>query len=58
MSYHTFDASYVLTQKTSKVVAKYVEPRHKNTKTCVLVPKVLVINVRRPKPIWVPKNKS
>jgi phage regulator Rha-like protein len=35
ISYHTFDASYVLALKSSKVVAKYVGPRHKNTKSCV-----------------------
>jgi hypothetical protein len=56
MSYHTFDASYVLSCKYGKVDAKYVGPRHKNTKSCVWVPKMLVTNVRGPKPIWVPKN--
>jgi hypothetical protein len=35
MSYHTFDASYVLNHELGKVVAKFVGPRHKNTKTCV-----------------------
>jgi hypothetical protein len=34
-SYHTFDATYVLTHKSSKLVAQYVGPRHKNTKSCV-----------------------
>jgi hypothetical protein len=35
MSYHTFDASYVLTHKSGKLVAKYIGIRHKNTKSCV-----------------------
>jgi hypothetical protein len=58
LSYHTFDASYVLTRKSNKVVTKYVGPRHKNIKSCVWVPKVLVTNVRGPNSIWVPKNKA
>lgn len=58
MSYHTFDASYVLTHKFSKVVAKFVGPRHKNTKSCVRISKVLVTNVKRPKSVWVPKNRT
>jgi hypothetical protein len=41
ISFKTFDASYVLTNKSGKVVAKYVGGKHKNSKTCVWVPKVL-----------------
>jgi hypothetical protein len=51
MSYHTFDASYVLTHKFGKVVAKFVGPRHKNTQSYVWVPKVLVTNVKGPKSV-------
>jgi hypothetical protein len=58
VSFKTFDASYVLTNKSSKVVAKYVGGKHKGSKTCVWVPKVLVSNVKRPKNVWVPKNKA
>jgi uncharacterized protein YjcR len=54
----TFDASYVLTNKSGKVVAKYVGGKHKGSKTCVWVPKVLVSNVKGPKTVWVPKNKT
>jgi hypothetical protein len=43
-----FDASYVLTNKSGKVVAKYVGGKHKGSKTCVWVPKVLVSNCRVP----------
>jgi ubiquinone biosynthesis protein UbiJ len=58
VSFKTFDASYVLTNKSSKVVAKYVGGKHKGSKTCVWAPKVLVSNVKGPKTVWVPKNKA
>jgi hypothetical protein len=59
MSYHNFDASYVLMRnKFGRVVALYVGPHHKRAKTCVWVPKYLVTNMRGPKQIWVPKNKA
>jgi hypothetical protein len=58
VSFKTFDASYVRTNKSGKVVAKYVGGKHKGSKTCVWVPKVLVSNVKGPKTIWVPKNKA
>jgi hypothetical protein len=58
ISFKTFDASYVLTNKSAKVVAKYVGSKHKSPKTCVWIPKVLVSNVKGPKTVWVPKNKA
>ena len=58
ISIKTFDASYVLTNKSGKVVAKYVGGKHKSPKTYVWVPKVLVSNAKEPKTIWVPKNKA
>jgi hypothetical protein len=58
ISFKTFDATYVLTNKSSKVVAKYVGAKHKVSKTCVWVPKVLVSNVKGPKTVWVPKTKN
>jgi hypothetical protein len=57
-SFKTFDASYVLTNKSGKVVAKYIGDKHKGTKTCVWVPKVLVSNSKGPKTVWVPKIKN
>jgi hypothetical protein len=42
ISFKTFDASYVLTNTSGKVVAKFVGGKHKGSKTCVWVPKVLV----------------
>jgi 3D (Asp-Asp-Asp) domain-containing protein len=58
VSFKTSDASYVLTNKSGKVVAKYVGGKHKGSKTCVWVPKVFVCNVKGPKTVWVPKNKA
>jgi hypothetical protein len=58
ISFKTFDAAFVLTNKSSKVVAKYVGGKHKSPNTCVWVPKVLVSNVKGPKTVWVPKNKA
>jgi hypothetical protein len=59
MSYHDFDASYVLIRnKFGKIVALYVGPHHKKLKTYVWVPKCLVTNMRGPKQIWVSKNKA
>ena len=58
ISFKTFDASFVLTNKLDKVVAKYVGVKHKSPKTCVWVPKVLVSNVKGLKTIWVPKDKA
>jgi hypothetical protein len=58
ISFKTFYASYVLTNKSGKVVAKYVGAKHKGSKTYVWVPKVLISNVKGPKTVWVPKNKA
>jgi hypothetical protein len=58
VSFKTFDASYVLSNKSGKVVAKYVGGKHKSSNTCVWVPKVLVSNVKGPKTVWEPKNKA
>jgi hypothetical protein len=58
ISFKTFDASYVLSNKSGKIVAKYVGGKHKGSKTCLWVPKVLVSNVKGPKTVWVPKNKA
>jgi hypothetical protein len=58
ISFKTFDASYELTNKSGKVVAKYVGGKHKSPQMCVWLPKVLVSNVKRPKTVWVPMNKT
>jgi hypothetical protein len=47
ISYHNFDASYVLMRnKIGKIVALHIGPHHKRPKTCVWVSKVLVSNVK------------
>jgi hypothetical protein len=59
MPYHAFDVSYVLMKNEyENVIALYVGPHHKMSKTCVWVPKVLVTNVKGLKQVWVPKNKA
>ena len=58
ISFKTFYASFVFTNKSGKVVAKYVGGKHKSPKTCVWLPKMLISNVKGPKTVWVPKNKA
>jgi hypothetical protein len=59
MSYHDFDASYVLIRnKFGKIIALHVGPHRKRSKTCVLVPKCLVTNLRGSNQTWVPKTKA
>jgi hypothetical protein len=58
ISFKNFDASYMLTNKSGKVVVKYVGGKHKSPKTSVWVPKLLVSNIKGPKTIWVPKDKA
>jgi hypothetical protein len=58
ISFKTFDASFVLTNKSGKIVLKCVGVKHKSPKTCVWVPKVLVSNMKGSKTVWVPKNKA
>jgi hemolysin activation/secretion protein len=59
MSYHDFDASYVLMRnKLGKIIAVHVGPHHKRSKTYVWVPMCLVSNLRGSNQTWVPKTKS
>jgi hypothetical protein len=59
MSCHEFDAFYVLMRnRFDRIVALYVGPHHKRSKTCVWVPKCFVTNLKGPKQIWVPKIKT
>jgi hypothetical protein len=59
MSYHEFDASFVLLRnKFGKVVALHVGPHHKRSKTCVWGPKFLVTNLRGLNQAWVHKNQD
>jgi hypothetical protein len=59
MSYHDFDASYMLMKnKFTKTIALHIGSYHKRSKTCVWVPKCLVTNLRGPNQTWVPKTKA
>jgi hypothetical protein len=49
ISFKTFDASYVLTNKSGKIVAKYVGGKHKGSKTCVWYPRCLFLTWKDPK---------
>jgi hypothetical protein len=49
ISYHDFDASYVLMRKKlEKIIALHIGSNHKRSKTCIWVPKCLVTNLKRP----------
>jgi hypothetical protein len=60
MLYQTCDASFVLTCKNDKVVARSLGPKCKRDKTCIWVPKSVVITTRVAylKPKLVEPNKS
>ena len=58
ISFKTFDASYVLTNKSGKVVAKYVGDKHKGSKTCVGYPKFLYLMSKDPKPFGYLKSRT
>jgi hypothetical protein len=46
ISFKDFNASFVLTNKSGKVVAKYVGGKHKSPKTCVFVPERITMPKR------------
>jgi hypothetical protein len=47
ISYHNFDASYVLMRnKIGKIVGLHIGPHHKRPRTCMWVSKVLVSNMK------------
>jgi hypothetical protein len=58
ISFKTFDASYVLTNKSGKVVVKYVRGNTRVQRLVFRVPKVLVSSVKGPNTVWVPKKKA
>jgi hypothetical protein len=59
MSYHNFEASYVLMRnKLDKIIVLHVGSHHKRSKTFVWVLKCLVTNLRGPNQIWIPKTKA
>jgi hypothetical protein len=56
--YQTCNASFVLLCKNAKVVARKLGSKCKGDKTCIWVPKVIVINLVGPNKIWVPKTQA
>jgi hypothetical protein len=56
--YRTFDVSYVLHCKSSRIIASNVGPKSKNGKTCIWVPKSYVTNLTRPNTSWVPQPQA
>jgi hypothetical protein len=56
--YQTCDASFVLTCKKDKVVARSLGPKCKRDKTCIWVPKSVVNNLIGPNKSWVPKTQA
>jgi hypothetical protein len=59
ISYHDFDASYVLMRnKIGKIIVLHIGPHHKRLKTCVWVPNCLATKLKGPNETWVPKTKG
>jgi hypothetical protein len=56
--YQTCDASFVLSCKNAKVVARKLGSRCKRDKTCIWVPKSFVTNLVGPNKSWVPKAQA
>jgi hypothetical protein len=56
--YHACNASFVLSCKNAKVVARKLGSKCKGDKTCILVPKVVVTNLVGPNKSWVPKTQA
>jgi hypothetical protein len=56
--YHTCDASFVLTCKNAKVVARKLGSKCKRDKTCIWVPNSVVTNLVGPNKSWVPKTQT
>jgi hypothetical protein len=56
--YHTCDASFVLSYKNDKVVARKLGSKCKRDKTSIWVPKSVVTNLVGPNKSWVPKTQA
>jgi hypothetical protein len=56
--YHDCNASFVLSCRNTKVVAKKLGSKCKGDKTCIWVPKVILTNLVGPKKSWVPKTQA
>jgi hypothetical protein len=56
--YHACNASFVLSCRNAKVVARKLGSKCKGDKTCTWVPKVIVTNLAGPNKSWVPKTQA
>jgi hypothetical protein len=56
--FHACNISFVLSCKNAKVVARKLGSKCKGDKTCIWVPKTIVINLVGPNKIWVPKTQA
>jgi hypothetical protein len=56
--YHACNASFVLSCKNTKVVARKLGSKCKGDKTCIWVPKFVVTNLVGPNKSWVPKTQA
>jgi hypothetical protein len=56
--YQTYNASFVLSCKNAKVVARKLGSKCKEDKTCIWVPKFVVTNLVGPNKSWVLKSQA
>jgi hypothetical protein len=56
--YHACNASFVLSYKNTKVVARKLGSKCKGDKMCLWVPKIIVANLVGPNKSWVPKTQA
>jgi hypothetical protein len=56
--YQTYDASFVLSCKNAKLVARKLGSKCKRDKTCIWVPKSVITNLVGPNKSWVPKAQA
>jgi hypothetical protein len=56
--YHACNASFVLSCRNAKVVARKLGSKCKGDKTCIWVPKVVATNLVGPNKSWVPKTQA
>jgi hypothetical protein len=56
--YHVYNASFVLSCKNAKVVARKLGSKCKGDKTCIWIPKAIVTNLVGPNKSLVPKTQA
>jgi hypothetical protein len=56
--YHACNASFAICRKDRKVIARKLGAKCKGDKTCIWVPKTIVINLVGPNMSWVPKTQA